>query len=106
MVVSTCLPEVVTRSLRAKLLDLVLDFGVRANQEEVLVVVGVFAHRFRFARTIARGEFDVEAPSQPTFPALAENYMTRSALPTSTSSSPGEARDEGVSGHLHRDRSV
>ncbi len=51
VVISTYLPEVVTRSLRDKLLALLLEFGVSANQEEVLAAIGGFAYRFRFAPT-------------------------------------------------------
>ena len=54
VVISSYLPEVVTRSLRDQLLELLLDFGVRANQEVVLVAVGGFAHRLRFAARPSR----------------------------------------------------
>lgn len=53
VIVSTYLPELVNLALQEKLLELLLDFGVQANQEEVLAAVGVFACRLRFARTRA-----------------------------------------------------
>ena len=48
VVVTTYLPEVVTEAVRRRLLAAILDFGVRTRQQEVLAIVGVYAHRFRF----------------------------------------------------------
>ena len=54
--IDTYLPEVVTEALREQLLDLVLTFGQQARQAEVLVVVGMLAYRFSFARSGVKKE--------------------------------------------------
>ena len=51
VILSSYLPEVVTHALRDDLLELLLDFGVSARQEVVLVAVGGLAYRLRFAPT-------------------------------------------------------
>lgn len=48
VVVMTYLPEVVTDGMRHRLLAAIVAFGVETRQREVLVIVGVFAHRLHF----------------------------------------------------------
>jgi hypothetical protein len=50
-VLSAYLPEAVTDQLRDQLLEVILDFGTEANQEEVLTAIRGVAYRFRFARS-------------------------------------------------------
>ena len=48
IVVMAYLPGAVTEAVRRRLLAAILGFGVQARQREVLAIVGVYAHRFRF----------------------------------------------------------
>ena len=62
IVVKACLPEVVTEGVRYQLLAAILSFGEETRQQEVLVIIGGFGHRFKFKVGLQKEEHNSVVP--------------------------------------------